>query len=216
MLKNKKLWALCAVSGLTFAALSGAASAQDKSELKDFSKIVVKSVASLDIEQGDEFEVDFDADLFKKHGFTVKVKGDTLIIDSEKDKDGDREIDFDKSIDIVMPKLEMIKVYGVLDADIEDFKLDTFKFKSKGVSNIDLEGSCEHLIVETKGVTNFDAKDLKCEQVSVKFEGVGKAKVYAKEAVSGAIDGLGKVSVYGQPKTRNIEEDNMLAKVEYE
>jgi len=88
---------------------------------------------------------------------------------------------------------------GAVDMKM-DFVVKKLRLEISGAANCDIEGSADDLIIELSGAGDFNALDLKSENVSVELSGAANAKVFAVENLDVNISGVGTVKYKGDPE----------------
>jgi hypothetical protein len=94
---------------------------------------------------------------------------------------------------------------GVASINLVDGDSDNIDISLPGAGHMTLSGQTKNLICRINGVGSLDAKDLKADTVTTYLNGVGSAKVFAKETASMYLHGVGSAIVYGNPTVRNAE-----------
>jgi hypothetical protein len=88
---------------------------------------------------------------------------------------------------------------------LNDLDSDSIDVSLPGAGHVTLIGQTKTLMSHINGVGSLDAKDLKADAVTTYLNGVGSAKVFAKESANMYLHGVGSAMVYGNPTVRKAE-----------
>jgi hypothetical protein len=92
-------------------------------------------------------------------------------------------------------------------------KAENLKLLGEGGVSFNLEGISKTLDAHISGAAYINAKDLKCQRVDIKIEGVGAGSVYATDYLYASIEGVGKIAYKGKPEVyKNIEGIGFISK----
>lgn len=156
-------------------------------DVKDFDKIKMDGFGNLNVTIGDGFKVTATGDDDMIDMLRLRVRGSKLIIDFDDDDDdvhigsfSDLEID----IDITMPSLNDMEIDGLTDVVVEGLDEEDFNLEIDGKADIELMGKCVTANIEIDGWADLRAKNFKCENVTIEFDGMGDADVYASDRKS--------------------------------
>ena len=92
---------------------------------------------------------------------------------------------------------------GVASMSLNDGDSESIDVSLPGAGHMTLVGQTKTLMSRINGVGSLDAKELKADTVTTYLNGVGSAKVYAKDAANMYLHGVGSAIVYGNPTVRN-------------
>lgn len=95
---------------------------------------------------------------------------------------------------------------GKIDLELE---CDDFETTIFGTSVLTTSGTAKHAIVRIEGIGTYNGKDLKCEFVDVKIEGVGTAIVNAEYELKAHLTGVGNVQYVNEPKEKDFSIDGV-------
>jgi len=94
---------------------------------------------------------------------------------------------------------------GVAAMTLNNGDSDSIDVNLPGAGHMLLTGKTKALTCHINGVGSLDAKDLKADTVTTYLNGVGSAKVYAKDAANMYLHGVGSATVYGNPTVHNAQ-----------
>lgn len=94
---------------------------------------------------------------------------------------------------------------GFAALTLNDGDSDSIDITLPGAGHMTLTGQTKTLTCRINGVGSLDAKDLKADSVTTYLNGVGSAKVFAKDAANMYLHGVGSAIVYGNPTVRNSQ-----------
>lgn len=149
----------------------------------------------LNVSMGKKQDISVSIDDNLWDNFGIKVKDGTLILDWN----DDCRPKADCRIDLVLKDLEKISVHGACDADVIDYRGDSFTFEVRGAGDLTINGEVDDLKISISGAGDVDADDLKADHVEVKISGAGNAKVYAEKSIKAHVSGVGNLVYYGDP-----------------
>jgi len=173
-------------------------------ETRDFSLDKVNAVSihgafDLNVKMGKKQQIKVSIDDNLWDNLEIKVKNGTLVLDW----DEDCRPDSDCSIDLVLPELDKVSVHGACDADIENYRGDSFMFKVSGAGDLEIDGEVDDLEISISGAGDVDARDLLADHVEVKISGAGNATVHANKSIKARVSGVGNLVYYGEPEDEN-------------
>lgn len=188
----------------SFIALAPAAFAQsveNSFDFKDFNRISVSGVYHLYVTVGEQYGVTVLGPASEMERVDVGLKGSTLRLGLRDRRFGERRVKNDGlQARITLPSLTGLHMSGVVDGEVYGIVGDSFDVTVSGVGEMRLYGECGRLRAEVSGVGGLDGAGLKCRDVRVVVSGVGKASVFASEAVDAVVSGMGDITVLGSPK----------------
>jgi len=149
----------------------------DEREAVDFNGVVLTGVGNVIINLSDEYRVVVTTDSNIQELIFVDVKNNLLNI-SNKSNTSIRATEL--TINVYLPKLEIIRVSGVGNIEISD-------------------GSAPELKIELSGVGNINAQNYNVENITITHSGVGNAKVWAVNSLRGTLSGVGNILYKGNP-----------------
>ncbi len=158
----------------------------------------VKSTGSSDIfiKIGKKQKVELTCDDNIIDNMIIKVRGKTLIIESE----GSFRLRKSPRIEISIPSLESMSLSGSGDVEIEGLSGGEFSYKLSGSGDLCAEGKVDYLEIKLSGSGNINTRDLIAEEVDCRLSGSGDIQVYASESFNGSVSGSGDITFYGNPK----------------
>ncbi|MDD3731815.1 MAG: DUF2807 domain-containing protein [candidate division Zixibacteria bacterium] len=165
--------------------------------LNSFNEIVTSGAFELYIEVGKEpnLKITFDDNLIDI--IETRVRGKTLKIDNEESYSSDHPC----KIDITVPSLEALALYGSGDVEIVNLNGDIFEGTIAGSGNLLIQGKVREVELQISGSGEIDARSLIAEEAFVKISGSGDVKVFAEENFDGRVSGSGSIYYYGEPKS---------------
>jgi hypothetical protein len=92
---------------------------------------------------------------------------------------------------------------GGVDLVVKQLSGPKFYVRSRGASDITVDGTVEQLLVDLTGASDLKAKSLQAKTVEISSAGAASASVTATETLRVSITGAGDVTYYGNPK--NVE-----------
>lgn len=163
----------------------------------------IKMVGSFDVfvtvGKKQSIEITFDDNLLDN--VETKVKGKTLILDTERSYSSRRNC----KIEITVEELEYVKLSGSGDIVVNDLDNDFFEYVLSGSGNLTADGKVNDLELSISGSGDIDTRDLIAEDVYVKISGSGDIKVHAKKSFDGRVSGSGDIYYYGDPEQINTK-----------
>lgn len=206
---RKTMTAVAAAMTMSF----GAAQAADEEQildLKDFDKIEIAGVYTIDVQVGPEYSVMLSGEEEALERAKASVKAGVLRLDRT-EKRGKNRWKFGKHEDhgvtavITLPALNAINVSGVVEGVVAGVDADAFRIDMSGVGDLEIDGKCETLDLKISGVGDLDAEKLECRMVDVAMSGVGDATVFASDEIDARISGMGDLDVYGSPEKQHTD-----------
>lgn len=94
---------------------------------------------------------------------------------------------------------------GVAAITLNNDDSDDIEVSLPGAGHMALSGQTKNLICRLNGIGSLDARELKANMVTTYINGVGSAKVFAKDSAEMHLHGVGSAIVYGNPTVRNTE-----------
>lgn len=167
-------------------------------DLKDFDKIDVAGVYELHVNVGGDYAIEISGPQTQMDRVEVSVSNGELRLDERQHETHWRN-HRSLTATITVPALSAVDISGVVDGEIKGVASDSFSSDISGVGHMEIDGTCGRLKADVSGVGELNAEDLKCKNVDVEVSGVGKASVYASEAVKASVNGMGEIRVSGSP-----------------
>jgi len=99
--------------------------------------------------------------------------------------------------------------HGVGDINIKGLSANELSTNSTGVGNARLSGEVSRAILNSRGVGNIDADELKAGSVEAAARGVGNITCYATESISASVDGVGSIKYKGSPADKRISKNGI-------
>ncbi|MCP4291602.1 MAG: DUF2807 domain-containing protein [bacterium] len=162
----------------------------------DFDEISMGGAFSLQITFGDRQQVKVTIDDNLWDNLEVDVKSGKL----EFDWDESCEPDGDCKIELVVTELKEVSIHGACDAEIEDFRGESFRYNLSGAGSLTMDGEVEDLKIRVSGAGDADTRKLTAENVDISVSGAGNAEVYASKSIKAKVSGVGQITYYGDPE----------------
>ena len=125
----------------------------------------------------------------------ANVKGNTLVIDTEKNISPRKEI----YIEITTPSLRSVDASGANNITVYGISGSDFEVDVSGAGSVNLSGEVDRFRADLSGAGSINAKELKAKDVRVSVSGAASADVYAKDYLDASVSGVGSISYYGDP-----------------
>ncbi len=167
--------------------------------IEEFSRIDAGGSFSIKVYVGKEPSLKIYAEENLLQYIKTSVKGSTLYIDTKKNLNPKKEIEFR----ITTPGLTSLDVSGANNVEVVNINEREFSVNLSGAGNVDLKGTADKFRAELSGAGNIDAKELKANDVVISVSGAASADVFAKQVLDASVSGVGSIDYYGNPeKTR--------------
>ena len=206
-------------------------------ELGDFTKISMRGIGKIFIDQGKQQKVEIEGDEIAISRITTNVKDGKLVIDVGRDfvEKLSAGFDFFSSNDIriyiTVKDLEKFEVTGAADVEVKElkskdldltmtgasnlkmvaFEANTLKAAIPGAGKMTVDGKVSDLFVTLTGAGNFSGHKLKSKTAKVVLSGVGSTQLWVTGELDVTITGIGSVEYYGNPHIK--QSVTMLGKV---
>ncbi len=172
-------------------------------DLSGFKAVTLRSVADVEIKFGSTFSVEVEADEVYLEFMDLDVRRKTLLIDMNDDDDFNMNLRTDIIVRITMPELEEVRLKGVGDMLIEDFKGQTLEVTLSGVGDIEIDGEVEELDISVSGIGDADLRHLQATDAWATVSGMGDLRVSVSGTLDARVSGFGDIIYYGRPKDVN-------------
>jgi hypothetical protein len=126
----------------------------------------------------------------------TRVRGRTLRIYSEESFSSQRGC----RVDISVPELEMVALYGSGDVEVVDIDSDEFVLTISGSGDMTAEGRVGELDIRVSGSGDIDGRRLEAEDAYVQISGSGDVKVSVARSLDARISGSGDIDYWGSPE----------------
>ena len=166
-----------------------------KRDLSGFTGVDFGGVFNVEINAGEEYAVEVEADDNLLQYITTRVDGGTLKIGTEERISTRNRI----KIRISAPNVEMIDASGASRAVVNNVKSEKLVIDTGGASRVKILGSTTSLVIDMGGASYIDASGLTAAKVIVDGGGASRAKVNAEESLAVDLGGASKVSYAGSP-----------------
>jgi hypothetical protein len=206
-------------------------------EMGEFTRVSMRGVGKLFIQQGKKQEVTIEGDEVALSRITTNAADGRLVIDIGRDwvEKLSAGLDFfsshDIRIHITMKEVEELEVTGAAEVEAKDIKTDDLSLRMTGASNVrvsnlradslrtempgagrvQVDGKVKDQIMTLAGAGNFSAHDLESKTAKVVLSGVGSAQLWVTDELDVTIAGVGSVEYFGSPAIK--QSVAMLGKV---
>jgi len=184
-------------------------------ETAEFTQLVLKSSADVEIKVGPSQSVKITADDNLIEMFSFDVDDKTLIID-HKGSYSTRSVTL---VEITVPQLEVIAIKGsgeivVDDVDGDEFialisgsgdivlrnlQVSNLELEIDGSGDIEVDGKTQNLHAEVNGSGDIDLLKLAAKSAQVYIAGSGDIDVNASESLKAKVNGSGDIRYLGSP-----------------
>jgi len=209
----------------------------DSRELEEFTKISMRGIGKVFVEQGKQQKVEIEGDQVSISRITTEVKDGKLTIDVGRDFIEKLSAGFDFlssnniKIYITVKELDRFEVTGAAEVEVKDFKAKDLELTMTGASNVKVtnleadslkaeipgagkmtvDGKVTDVAVTLTGAGNFSGHKLKSKTAKVVLSGVGSTQLWVTGELDVTITGIGSVEYYGNPRIK--QSVTMLGKV---
>ena len=109
----------------------------------------------------------------------------------------------DQHIVVTVPALRAFSAEGAGEIRLNNIRGERFEVNYRGAGAMRIAGEVKAFKISAQGVGEVDAKDLIANDVDIRFQGVGDARVYAKNRLDAKVQGIGSLTYFGRPKVVN-------------
>ncbi len=184
-------------------------------DVKDYSEIIMNTIASLKITQGPEYSFKIEGPENVVELTTSQIQNDLLVIGTNTCFNGDYELTIDitaptyevlslsgigsiESTDIIEGNILEVEIIGIGIVDLEVLA-DTLYTTITGQANVLYSGSVHRHELESSGEFTFKGFPLITNHTVMDVSGIGDSEVTANESLRVFIEGTGNVSYKGSP-----------------
>ena len=187
---------------------------------KGFNKIVLSNAISLNIKQGNIYNIKVRMDKSFANYLNIEVKNKTFYAYLDR---GNTYNDSDIEIDMVVPGIEYIKLSSASSLYMDDFKLseitiqlsgasnlegnieaDEINITGSGASNLKLRGETDKIEVNISGASDGYLEELTAKEAIFSVSGASDLKLNVEDKIQGTVSGASDLEVYGNPKIKNF------------
>ncbi len=129
----------------------------------------------------------------------TEVRGDTLVIDSEKSYSSRKGI----VIRVTVPDLQSARLMGSGDIDIQELRGDRFEVSIQGSGDVRATGTVRMLSATVQGSGDMHLYDLDALDADVKVVGSGDIRVRATGNLDATVTGSGDIRYRGNPMVKS-------------
>lgn len=101
---------------------------------------------------------------------------------------------------LITPRLN-VSVSGGGNVIINQLTTDDLRIVLSGLGTVQIAGTAKQAMIELSGTGSIDSPDLKIHTAEVTLSGIGGAKLWVTDHLTGDISGTGGVSYFGNPQT---------------
>jgi len=191
-------------------------------EVSGFTGIDMRTVGRLVISQGEDESLDLRGPDNVVPLIQTSVRNGVLVIEMEKDYFvTDLHDSKVLTITIGVKDLGMLDVSGVADVTMDGLtasrlemdisgagrivfsglSLESLSLSLSGAGDVELEGEADSAAISLTGAGNVEASDLKVRTADISLTGLGSAKLWVTDMLTGSITGAGSIEYYGNPQT---------------
>jgi hypothetical protein len=165
-------------------------------DIEAFSKLEASGAFEILVICGEDpsLKIRTDENLFQY--VETDIRGDRLIIDSEKNLDPSDDV----KVRITTPVLEGIELSGANEIIVREIDSEDFELEMSGATEAKLSGKVKRISIDASGASEIDNKDLIAEAVRIDASGATEAVVYASQRLKANVSGAGDVKFYGDAK----------------
>lgn len=173
---------------------------------------------------GDQPSVKVYADKNQMDFLETRIDQGKLIIDHSKGWDWEN-FDDEPRVVVVTNSLSKLKVSGVSEVNLLDFRAASLEIDVNGLSSLEFEGNCDEIMLSINGASqaslngsckslqanlngnsSLDARELTCQTVKIDADGASEAKVSSSVSFDLDASGVSLIEYSGAAKSVEIEE----------
>lgn len=186
-------------------------------DIGSFENLRLNSSADVSISLGQSQQITLSTDDNLLSNVSFTIKGDTLVIANDKSY----RTKIGTHIDIKVPDLDGVKVYGSGDIEVEgtesmgdfgarvygsgdinleDIEVSDLTLEVNGSGDIVADGKAEDIRIKVNGSGDIDTRSLKARTAEARVNGSGDIVLYVTEELNAAVSGSGDIRYKGSPK----------------
>lgn len=175
-------------------------------DLKGFNKIELHGVDRVQIKQGKEYGVVAQGRKIDLDRIDLNVEDSKLVL-TQKSLEHfcyfclGREI---VEIHITVPNLSEIQTYGVVQAKIDQIKVDSLNIVTTGSSRLTIQGTGDKVTISASGISRINAGTFSVSEIFTEASGNSRVVVNAQKVLNVIGSGNSRVTYFGKP---TIEKD---------
>jgi len=182
-------------------ACTGAQAAEQARTVAPFTSVSVQGPFNVIVEAGKTQSLAVrGSDKFVKDVVSEVVKGELVVRMRDKNYSTQRG---DQHIVVTVPQLRAFSAEGAGEIRLNNIRGERFEVDYRGAGAMRIAGEVKAFKISAQGVGEVDAKDLIANDVDIRFQGVGDARVYAKNRLDAQVAGIGNLTYFGRPKIVN-------------
>lgn len=184
------------------------------------SEVKIKGAFVINLQNGEELDIELRGRKSKIEDIEFDYKNQTLEIeDSHADEDFRFKGRKPVYVNLVVPDIEKLRLYGMNDLHARDISYDDLELEfegmndadikgefgkldieAEGLSDIELRGSADIFNVELKGKADLEARDFTVREADVKAYGNADAIVTVTGYLNAEAAGFSEIDYYGNPR----------------
>jgi Putative auto-transporter adhesin, head GIN domain len=181
---------------------------RDVREVSNFTKVDLRGAGTIELTQGDAFQVIIEAEEHILERLTSEVDDGTLILDIEKSKDK-KGFKTDEAIiySITMPVVEGIRIAGGGKVNADTLTGKSFALDLPGGANVKIERiEVDVFTTSIPGGAKITVNEVKSEATTIQMQGSGNINFpqLETEILTVNIQGAGNIDVQGSARQQTI------------
>lgn len=182
-------------------------------DVEDFRGITLMGAWEVDMEQGEDWEVELTFPKDLEDYLEVETRGDQLILNPGSRgrhtwgwKWWGQKQNMRLSARITMPELQELNIAGASDVDMSGFDGNHLTITISGAGNIEgNDGRYDDLTLTMSGAGNVDFRDMEFKDAQVILTGAGNVELGMDGGVlSGNLSGFGNIEYYGSVRDERV------------
>ena len=186
-----------------------AVSAQEVTQARDtdtFEAVSLNGSMDVNVTVGGDFKVEVVADADVQEYIKTEVRNGVLHIRPE--RGSRREMRRSRSqvlINVTMPSIRGFRINGSGDALVRNINGGDFEVDLNGSGDMELVGSCDHVVLDVNGSGDIEARDLACTSGMIEINGSGDVSVTINGNVEVDTRGSGDIDLYGDSRLTRFQ-----------
>lgn len=168
---------------------------KQKRDVPRFEEVKVGGAFEVEIQAQSEHSLEIEADDNLLSLITTEVRGDRLIIESEKSFQTKNPV----KIRISAENIEVLDISGASRTNLKNLDNEFFRIDLSGASKVTVAGKTVRFDIDMSGASRVDSSDLQASNVSVEGSGASSADVNVSEILSADLSGATRVKYAGNP-----------------
>jgi hypothetical protein len=168
----------------------------EERDLEPFSEIYLAGSEEVVVTIGEPQSVTVEADDNLIELVETRVKGDTLLIRTEKNYRSSEGI----RVEITVPELDEVGLAGSGDIEISGLAVAGFSVSVTGSGSVAVRGTAEDLDATVTGSGDLRLFELEVQRAEALITGSGDIEVRATESLDASVTGSGDIRYAGEPE----------------